>query len=234
MVESSIKADARCGLCKTICLKGFRGFTLAEVLITLVIIGVIAAMTIPTLINKTNNHEFVSKLKKVYSTLSNATNQIISEEGSPKEWAANNESLYNAYKKHLQIAKDCGGTGECFTDGNYKYLKGGSRDGFHSRTDIYSVLLNDGVSLTFGWTDGGACTNAASYSNVGSENKCAYMHADINGQKGPNTIGRDIFIFALKENGLYPGGCDEDTHCHSSAQGWGCACQVLKENAMNY
>ena len=51
-------------------LNGFRGFTLAEVLITLVIIGVIASMTIPTLMNKTNKQEYVSRLKKAYSTLS--------------------------------------------------------------------------------------------------------------------------------------------------------------------
>ena len=40
------------------------GFTLAEVLITLVIIGVVAALTIPTAINKKNDHEIVSRLKK--------------------------------------------------------------------------------------------------------------------------------------------------------------------------
>ena len=51
-------------------------FTLAEVLITLVIIGVIAAITVPTLINKTNKQEYGSKLKKAYSTLSQVTNQM--------------------------------------------------------------------------------------------------------------------------------------------------------------
>ena len=41
------------------------GFTLAEVLITLVIIGVITAITVPSLINKTNNQEYVSRLKRL-------------------------------------------------------------------------------------------------------------------------------------------------------------------------
>ena len=49
------------------------GFTLAEVLITLVIIGVIAAMTVPTLMNNTNAQEFRSALKKAIS----ATNQAL-------------------------------------------------------------------------------------------------------------------------------------------------------------
>lgn len=48
------------------------GFTLAEVLITLGIIGVVAAMTMPSLIASHKEKETVSKLKKVYSTLSNA------------------------------------------------------------------------------------------------------------------------------------------------------------------
>ena len=73
------------------------GFTLAEVLITLVIIGVIAAITVPTLINKTQNQEYVSKLKKAYSTFTQATNQIIAEEGTPNAskggWANSPESI---------------------------------------------------------------------------------------------------------------------------------------------
>ena len=78
------------------------GFTLAEVLITLVIVGVIAAMTIPTLMNNTNKQEYVSRLKKTYSTMAQATNRIIAEEGKPKGsiggWATSRDSIYNLYK----------------------------------------------------------------------------------------------------------------------------------------
>ncbi len=48
------------------------GFTLAEVLITLGIIGVVAAMTIPTLISNTNGAKFRSQFKKTLSTLNQA------------------------------------------------------------------------------------------------------------------------------------------------------------------
>ena len=48
------------------------GFTLAEVLITLGIIGVVAAMTIPTLISNTNSAKFKSQYKKTLSTLNQA------------------------------------------------------------------------------------------------------------------------------------------------------------------
>ena len=51
-------------------LKNF-AFTLAEVLITLAIIGVVAAMTIPTLINNYQKKQTVTQLKKAYTTLAN-------------------------------------------------------------------------------------------------------------------------------------------------------------------
>ena len=76
MVKNPIISDIRERFLKTTDLKAFKGFTLAEVLITLVIVGVIAAMTIPTLMNNTQKQEFVSQLTKTYSTLSQGLNQI--------------------------------------------------------------------------------------------------------------------------------------------------------------
>lgn len=49
-----------------------RGFTLAEVLVTLVIIGVIAAMVVPSLVQRSNGEEFRSGLKKAISVTSQA------------------------------------------------------------------------------------------------------------------------------------------------------------------
>ena len=53
-------------------MKNKKAFTLAEVLITLTIIGVIAAITIPNLMQKYTKHQYVVGLKKAYSELSNA------------------------------------------------------------------------------------------------------------------------------------------------------------------
>ena len=101
------------------------GFTLAEVLITLVIIGVIASMTIPTLMNKTNKQEYVAGLKKVYSSLSQATQKIISEEGLPRAdiggWATSNQAVYDMYKKYLSVTKDCGTNTGCYPQEAAKY-----------------------------------------------------------------------------------------------------------------
>lgn len=58
-----------------------KAFTLAEVLVTLGIIGVVAAMTMPTLINNTGNEKYVAKLKKVQSLLGQATINAVEEHG---------------------------------------------------------------------------------------------------------------------------------------------------------
>jgi len=48
----------------------------------------------------------------------------------------------------------------------------------------------------------------------------------------PNTRGRDVFIFVLQENGLYPAGCDSGS-CPNN-DGFHCTCRVLREGAINY
>ena len=209
-----------------------KAFTLAEVLITLVIIGVIAAITIPTLINKTQNQEFVSKLKKTYSTLAQATNLIIAEEGTPKAsvggWASSQENIYSMYRKHLLNAKECGSEAGCFRNGTIKYLNGNNYGDFDNGGGL---ILSDGTQVQFEYM-----SSACSSTYYGSSNRCAMIWVDLNGEKKPNQMGRDIFRFALKEKGLYPSGCDREGYCNgpNDTRGWGCACKVLREGAINY
>ncbi len=69
-----------------------RGFTLAEVLITLGIIGVVAALTIPTLMQKIDERETVSKVKKFYSVFSEAYKLATLEHGTIDNWGLENDS----------------------------------------------------------------------------------------------------------------------------------------------
>ena len=55
------------------------GFTLAEVLITLGIIGVVSALTMPSLINEIQDRQFIAKWKKAYSIISNAVYSALEE-----------------------------------------------------------------------------------------------------------------------------------------------------------
>ena len=71
-----------------------RGFTLAEVLITLGIIGVVAALTIPTLMQKLDDREIVSGLKKFYSTMQNAHKLVELEYGTCDKWDVNQSAVF--------------------------------------------------------------------------------------------------------------------------------------------
>ncbi|MBR6163116.1 type II secretion system protein, partial [bacterium] len=219
-------------------------FTLAEVLITLVIIGVIAAITVPTLINKTNNQEYVSKLKKAYSTLAQATNLIIAEEGTPKAsvggWASSSENMYAMYKKYLKTARECGSGTECLNQDTILYLNKQPAVEYYNGSELSKLVLADGVQVIF-WTSAPTNTEYANCtaSGWGVSNRCAWIYVDVNGAKKPNTLGRDFFMIALRENGIYPAGCEEDSSCQpngtgNSGKGFSCTCKVLREGAMNY
>ena len=207
-----------------------KGFTLAEVLITLVIIGVIGALTVPSLIQNTQKQEYVSALKKTYSTLSQAAQAIIAEEGSPKSscetcddgWASSGEEVYKQFKKHLNIVKDCGTAGGCFGSGRYKHLslKQIDNGNWNTRGETHKIVTADGAAIGF-WKSGNNIV------------------VDINGAKGPNIFGRDFFWFLITENGIIPRGCTDGSVdiCDASngnGIGEGCACKVLREGAMNY
>ena len=214
------------------------GFTLSEVLITIVIIGIISAITVPAIIQKTQRQEFVSKLIKTHSTLARATNLIISEEGLPRYDQGGWGRAYNAYplyKKHLINSRECGMNENCFANATYKLLSGNNATSFFRLNQdfsysFYRLITADGVSIMF-QTANDTCTAGV----YGSQNICLFISVDLNGERKPNTWGRDVFAFVLKENGIYPHGCDiKDVDVCKTTDGIGCACKVLRESNMNY
>ena len=213
-------------------IKTKNGFTLAEVLITLVIVGVVAAMTIPTVVNNTKKQEYVSKLKKTYSTLAQATNKIIAEEGMPKGsvggWASSSENIYNEYIKRLSNTKSCDNRADgCFTQKIYNLNNLGYRVWEDFGNSYYKFILSDGTQVML-WLDSLECTD----NDNETTDVCATFMVDINGEKSPNVLGRDVFRFNLTENAFVPAGCNFPAHLDND--GWGRACRVIRENAMNY
>lgn len=80
-----------------------KAFTLAEVLITLGIIGVVAAMTLPTLIQKNHTNIVEARLKKFYTVINQAILKAETEFGDKENWyIKDNDDFYNTYlKKYL-------------------------------------------------------------------------------------------------------------------------------------
>ncbi|MBP7211842.1 type II secretion system protein [bacterium] len=216
--------------------KGIRmkkAFTLAEVLITLGIIGIVAALTIPTLMQKTQEHETISKLKKVYATLTNAYELAVNENGSMDGWNITTDSagltnLVTPLLPHLQVAKNCGtGTG-CFPNVIYKRQDNGNQYNWETVTDRYKIQLSDGTLVMF---------NTA---YVDPSIKYAQIYVDLNGFKKPNKLGEDFFYFYIYKNPekILPAGVpsvegnDAMNNCYNS--GWNCAAWVLQYENMDY
>lgn len=83
--------------------KALFGFTLAEVLITLGIIGIVAAMTIPTLMTKFAKSRTETQLKTFYSKINQTVKMSIAENGDPEGWITSNKEY--TYEENVEFLK---------------------------------------------------------------------------------------------------------------------------------
>lgn len=189
----------------------FTAFTLAEVLITLGIIGVVAAMTIPTLMNKTNELEYKIGLKKGYSVISQAFASLINDNGGTAEnlcTSGDYACFRDAMGKYINFIKTCdiNVTG-CWTTNNITYL-----NNYASTGSVYkgtpTAVLKDGSELGFEYGDSTCSSNW--YSQVVGFTVCGAMVLDVNGNKSPNTVGKDQFQFWVLKDRILPFGSKGD------------------------
>lgn len=153
------------------------GFTLAEVLITLAIIGVVAAMTIPSVIVRTNQQEFKSGFKKAVSVLNQAiTMNIAIDSESPADTTTATE-LFNYLTRRLNVIK------------TVATLSGGSNAGFYTADGFRFEVPKSPASSTGASFAAFACGNPAggAVNNVGTAvtTPCLVL-VDVNGDKTPN------------------------------------------------
>ena len=164
------------------------GFTLAEVLITLGIIGVVAAMTMPTLLNSTQGAQYRTAYKKALSVLSQAVVLNVAlddydlsqatKSGSDGE-ADGAASLYNLFNNRMNVARVCGANEACASSDQWTI----EQDVDFGSADNYTYFFNDGITLTFpsnaqGCTEGSAIDGAVECLGI----------IDVNGSKNPNRL----------------------------------------------
>lgn len=181
-----------------------KGFTLAEILVTMMIIGIVASMTIPTLVKSQQNQKNTAALAKAVNTMSNATSLMIARDGS---YGLNDSTMWvemeggmdvkTAFETHL-------GKILIFTDDEISYTA--------IPKTLYGVektsLFNDYTRLT---TKAGinyfvkvvtTYVNNDQYDiNYDKNFILADVLIDVNGNDAPNTIGKDIYGFLMTNEG---------------------------------
>lgn len=215
-------------------------FTLAEVLITIGIIGIIATMTLPTLLQKKTNRELETALQKNYAILQTALEKASYDYGerlTPSN--AYYRKLKNILMEQLKTAKDCQYT-KCIPPGKEENENGEVIDyvynnykTFNKKHTVQTYYFDDGQFLL---NDGTLYMLENSY----IVNSSIYITIDINGMsKKPNSWGHDLFTFQITENGkLLPMGAkgtdfDSNDYCSTTSSnrinGIGCTYKALTE-----
>ncbi len=220
-----------------------RGFTLAEVLVTLGIIGVVSAMTVPTLMQNYQRKSYVTQLHKVYNEITQAALQYQNDKNALnlKEAGLISQDAANYFMtNYFKVVNTCDNLSGCFAD-SYKKLSG--VDAGIGDSNSYVIASGAAIRPTY---------------NAKGDSIISFL-VDINGKQGPNVAGRDLFIMCLYNNGIvddanynidddgntidFPGAPTKDereelftSQCNSSSFGIsGCLGKILNDNwEMNY
>lgn len=207
-------------------------FTLAEVLIVMGLIGIVAEMTIPTLMNNVQEQTFKVGAKKAYAMCYAAINQMKQDQGGTLSYYNSN---FNTFKpefiKYFKVLNDCG-TNSCVPDS--------------AASDIYTSLGGEKANTTSLGGEGQFVTVDGMFFNI-QNNPASYddiiIVVDVNGyQAKPNTYGKDTFAFSLLNDTLMPLGspgrafstvsyfCNRATHDMSS----GISCMYYLMSNISY
>ncbi|CCY62756.1 unknown [Clostridium sp. CAG:967] len=168
-------------------------FTLAEVLITLGIIGVVAALTMPSLIQNKQKKELETAFKKSYANFYNAYNKAKINE--PPLW--DDTDLVNPYPEIAKaIYKEYIKIENINNDTNKKYLS-------KVRTYTFEKAVLPECSQLFR-NEGSVITPDGSAISVSQNCYRNWVIIDTNGiNKGPNAYGHDIFSFNIYKTGIF-------------------------------
>ena len=198
------------------------GFTLAEILITLGIIGIVAAMTIPALVENIRDVRYRSQFFKSYALIQQTLKKMEADDipltatGYDRE----GDPFYKKFAKYLTNATTN------YSNGLTYYTLTGTSQYPSDYLDDGKILMPDGSLLIF------------EQPAAGTAFQRTWIYVDLNGKKQPNRLGHDLFCFQLTDDGLKAMGAegttyDENTYCNKtgggSLNGIACANKVLKD-----
>lgn len=223
---------------------------MAEVLITLGIIGVIAALTLPIFIAKYQERVYISKIRKAYYTLDQAVRRAVQEHGPVDYWYIDSgddsflrgAQITQIILPYLDGVKSCKSEdawhdkrASCFAaEYDYKNPNGGSAAIWPNKYLMF--MLKDGSSVsvnsqhTSTWCTGKADDYAID---------CGTITVDITGPYGPNVAGKDYINFMITKTGVLPLGIKGGYHTNSFEKGclelfYNCSAWIIYNDNMDY
>ena len=181
-------------------------FTLAEVLITLAVIGIVAALTLPGLIQN-HNEKAWSTAKDLWEKKLTETVRRMNTDGVMTGHDTT-EDFMNTFKQYMKVIKTCDNTdiNKCYSP---KVVTTGSNEepidietdtltsassmglsDWQTNTNTMSFVVADGTTVIMAYQP--ECPYADPIEDQGSQVSCMAYMVDVNGKKGPNRVGKDI------------------------------------------
>ena len=174
-------------------------------MVTLGIIGVVAALTVPSLMQNWQKDAYTTQLHKVYTELSQAAIKATNDSNAisldETDYVCTNEHGAEEFiKKYFKVVKSCGtDLTPCFAS-SYKNIDGTD---FELETPEYVATIASGASISVWYNSLGSADCGLADFGYGDDNNHGYMQlqVDTNGAQWPNRVGRDLFYMELYSDG---------------------------------
>ena len=199
-----------------------KAYSMVEIVITLGIIGLISAVTLPAFNQGAKDKQYRTKVFKAYGSIAQATDMLLQDYRSTKYFP---DDLNSAYAKYLNVVKTCPPATGCNTTDKIKLATGGDDYLYGDK----GLVLADGVSLIIG-RGVGAVVNYG-LSDDDKANAFATIHIDANGPLPPNKWGVDHWLaLIVNGKGIVPSGADHTTATSGGCvKTYGCLSDIVKD-----
>lgn len=213
-----------------------KAFTLAETLIALVVIGIVAMITVPSLMQTHEHYAFSAALKKNFSVLSNAFSLSKKfDYNDYEDWGHadnNSQGIYDNYiyiRSHLNVIRECKDKVGCWSQDITLDPKGNVAVSATTKgigTNIVTFTLSDGTNVCLDyWNESDTKTRFGVTKNLLPNSLSVWV--DVNGDKKPNRMGKDVYAFILTSAGLVPAGADNGSQ-NCTTTGFDCAAKYIR------
>lgn len=202
-----------------------KAFTLAEIVIVIAVLGIVAMLTIPPMVERYKNQGYAAQVKKFYAGFNEVLTNLTNDTGCIGNLACtglfssagSDATLGDAIVKYFKIYKNCGTSTavDCFSANINSEFDGTNLVGFNPNSDGYKFRTADNSSIYLKSDKNDCNVNYSTGKTMQMSKFCGTVIVDIDGPtRGTNTFGADVFWFWIT-NGkgplLYPwGGMDDN------------------------